>query len=150
MSLLAVWLTTFAVCVVGSIVPFVNTEIYLLSASALAPRAFVMPLVVAATLGQSLGKVAMYYAGRGVLRLPAGRMRRGIDSVQASLEARPRAGKLLLLSSAVVGLPPLYAMAIACGAARMGLLPFVVLTTAGRFVHFAVVVIVPQLAKGLL
>ncbi len=69
MTLLSLWITTVAVCVVGSIIPLVNTEVYLITVSALAPAEFVAPLVVAATIGQMLGKVVMYYAGRGVMHV---------------------------------------------------------------------------------
>jgi len=73
MTLLTLWATTFAVCVVGAIIPVVNTEIYLIAVSAMAPPEYVMPLVIAATIGQMVGKVAMYYAGRGFFRSEAER-----------------------------------------------------------------------------
>jgi membrane protein YqaA with SNARE-associated domain len=150
MSLLAVWLTTFGVCVLGAIVPFVNTEIYLVSVSALSPRAFVGPLVVAATLGQMVGKVAMFYGGRGVPRLKSERVKRAVAALHARLEKNPRTAKLLLFSSATVGLPPLYVMSVACGSAGMGLVPFFVIGTVGRLLHFAVVAMAPQYARAFL
>lgn len=150
MTLLALWLTTFAFCVAGSIIPFLNTEIYLLSVSALAPRAFLVPLVIAATVGQMVGKVAMFYGGRGVLRLPSERVRRGVLALRARLEGRPRLAGAILFSSATVGVPPLYLMSIACGSVGMGLASFVVIGTVGRLIHFGVVALVPQVARALL
>jgi membrane protein YqaA with SNARE-associated domain len=147
MSLLAAWLTTFAVCIAGSIVPLINTEIYLVSAVALSPVSYVVPLVVAASLGQMVGKVVMYYAGRGVLRLPSERVRTKMVAMQARMEARPRAGAVVLFTSATVGLPPLYVVAIACGAARMNLVSFLVIGTVGRLIHFAAVAAIPQLVR---
>lgn len=150
MTLTALWLTTFAFCVAGSIVPFLNTEIYLLSVSALAPQSFLVPLVLAATAGQMVGKVAMFYGGRGVLRLPSDRVRRGVLALRARLEARPRLTGAILFSSATVGIPPLYLMSIACGSVGMGLASFVVIGTVGRLIHFGVVALVPQVARALL
>lgn len=150
MSLLAAWITTFAVCVAGSIVPLINTEIYLISAVALSPSSYVAPLVVAAALGQMAGKVVMYYAGRGVVRLPSERVRTRMVAMQARLQSRPRAGEAVLLASATVGLPPLYVVAIACGAVRMNLLSFIVIGTVGRLIHFAAVAALPELARHLL
>jgi membrane protein YqaA with SNARE-associated domain len=149
MTLLVLWFTTFAVCVVGAIIPFVNTEVYLISVSTLTPVEFVLPLVVAATVGQMAGKVAMYYAGQGILRKRSERMRRSVLAVRDRMEAHPRLAKLTLFSSAVLGLPPLYAVAIACGAIGMGLVSFVAIGMAGRFIHFAVVAMLPQYAKML-
>ena len=144
-TLVAVWLTTFAVCVLGSLIPFVNTEIYLLSAVALSPRSYVLPLVIAATVGQTVGKIAMYYVGRGVLKLPAGRVQRGLEAATARLEARPMWGKLFFFFSSLVGFPPLYVMTLAAGAVRMNFAFFVVACLVGRFIHFAVVAMVPDL-----
>jgi membrane protein YqaA with SNARE-associated domain len=147
MSLLAAWLTTFAVCFVGSIFPVVNTEIYLVGAVALSPPSYVAPLVVAAALGQMVGKVVMYHAGAGLLRIPSERVRSRMMAMQARFEARPRAGALVLFASATVGLPPLYVVAIACGAVRMNLLAFFVIGTVGRLVHFAAVAAIPELVR---
>ena len=150
MTLLWLWLGTFALCVAGAIIPFINTETYLLVVSAASPRAFMAPLVVAATFGQMTGKVAMFYAGRGVLHMRGERLRRGLTAMRARLESRPRAAKLVLFSSATVGIPPLYVMSVACGAIGMGIVPFVVIGTVGRLIHFAVVAFLPQYAKTLL
>lgn len=147
MSLLAAWLTTFAVCIAGSIVPLINTEIYLVSAVALSPVSYVVPLVIAASLGQMVGKVVMYYAGRGVLRLPSERVRTKMVAMQARIQARPREGAVVLFTSATVGLPPLYVVSIACGAARMNLVSFFVIGTVGRLIHFAAVAAIPQLVR---
>ena len=144
-TLVAVWLTTFAICVLGSLIPFVNTEIYLLSAVALSPKSYVLPLVIAATVGQTVGKIAMYYVGLGVLKLPAGRVQRGLEAMQAKMEARPVWGKLIFFCSSLVGLPPLYVTAIAAGAVRMNIVFFVLACLVGRFIHFAVVAMVPDL-----
>ena len=150
MTLLALWFTTFGVCVAGSIIPLVNTEIYLISVSALSPRAFLGPLVVAATVGQMAGKVAMFYAGRGILRIGTGRVRERVERMRVRLEARPVFARTILFSSATLGLPPLYVMSIACGTIGMSLATFIVIGSAGRLIHFAVVAALPQYARLLL
>lgn len=150
MTLTTLCLTTFAVCMVGAIIPLVNTEIYLLSVSALSPIEFIAPLVLAATLGQMTGKVGMYFAGRGVLKLPNEKFRDRVLSLRERLEQRPWVAKATLFSSATFGLPPLYIMSIVCGTLGMGLLSFVAIGTVGRLIHFAVVALFPQYAKFLL
>jgi membrane protein YqaA with SNARE-associated domain len=147
MSLLTLWLTTFAVCVVGSFIPLVNTEVYLISVSAFAPVEFVIPLVIAATGGQMAGKVVMFYAGRGILRLKSERVRTRVLALREKLSHRPTLAKATLFSSATLGLPPLYVVSIACGAIGMGVGSFFVLGTVGRLIHFGVVAMLPQYAK---
>lgn len=149
MSLLALWFTTVLVCVAGAIIPFVNTEIYLVSVAAMSPPAFIPPLVVAATIGQMVGKVAMFYAGRGVVRLPNERVKQGVTAMRARLEKRPRTSGWVLFSSSLIGVPPLYVMAIACGTIGMGIVPFILIGTVGRLIHFAVVAMIPDLARSL-
>src|SRR5688500_3068263 len=147
MTLLALWFTTFAVCVAGAIIPFVNTEIYLISAVALSPASYAMPLVVAATFGQMVGKVVMFYGGRGVVKMRNERVRKAVEGLRTRLDRRPVFAQALLFSSSVVGLPPLYIMAVACGTIGMGIVPFFVIGLVGRFIHFTVVALVPQLAR---
>jgi len=148
MSPLAVWLTTFGVCVVSAMIPVVNAEIYLLSASALAPRSLVVPLILAATLGQMVGKVVMYYAARGAVKLPWRWMERGIGAVEARFRNREGLGGLVLFSSATAGFPPFYAVTVAWGLLRMRLAHFLVVGFIGRLLRFTVVVLLPQLAKN--
>jgi membrane protein YqaA with SNARE-associated domain len=148
MTLLVLWLTTFVVCVAGAVIPFINTELYLLSVSALSPAAFVPPLVLAATFGQMAGKVGMFYAGRGVVRVRSPRLQRAVTALRLRLDSRPVLSGLVLFSSATLGLPPLYAMAIVCGTIRMSVVSFFVIGSAGRLIHFAVVAALPQYAKG--
>jgi membrane protein YqaA with SNARE-associated domain len=149
-TLTTLWFTTFAVCVVGAFIPLVNTEIYLLSVSALSPSEFIVPLVIAATLGQMTGKVGMFYAGRGVLKIRKEKFRDRINNLRERLEKRPWVAKATLFSSATAGLPPLYIMSVVAGAMGMGLVSFITIGTAGRLIHFAIVAFFPQYAKLLL
>jgi len=141
-------LTSFAICGAGALVPFLNTELYLIGASAIAPRALWAPLVVAGTAGAMAGKVLLYFAGRGVVKLPAGRMQAGLQKMQTRMEEKPLAGKLLYAVSAVAGFPPFYVTTVAAGAVEMNFVFFLVVGFLGRLVRFALVVALPQLAKA--
>lgn len=149
MTLLIVCATTFAVCVAGAIIPIINTEIYLLSAAALSPPSYFAPLVIAATLGQMTGKVAMFYGGRGVLHIKHERVRKGVARLRAMLEHRPWTSRAVLFSSATIGLPPLYVMSVACGTIGMGVVTFFTIGTVGRLIHFAAVALLPQYIRTL-
>jgi membrane protein YqaA with SNARE-associated domain len=147
MSLLAVWLTTFGVAVASAVIPVVNIEIYLLGASALAPRAMVIPLIVAGTLGQVVGKIALYYAGTGALKLPGKRLQAALQKMNTQIQERPNTGSALVFASATLGLPPYYLVTLAAGAAKMNLPMFLLVSLVGRFIRFAIVVAIPQLAR---
>lgn len=148
MEYLLLCLTSFAVCGAGALLPFVNTEIYLVGASALMPRALWVPLVVAGSVGAMAGKVLLYFAGRGVVKLPGGRVQRGLARMQARMEERPAAGKLLYLASSIVGLPPFYVTTIAAGAVKMNFAFFLLAGLAGRLIRFGAFVALPHLAQG--
>ena len=141
---------TFAYCVVSGLVPFVNAELFLLAASAAAPRSLAIPLVLAATAGQMTAKVAMYGVGRGVVRIPGERMKRWIAEAETRAQTRPVAGAGLVLVSAASGIPPFYVMSIASGILRFPFIPFVILGFVGRFIRFGAVVLGPQIGKALL
>lgn len=147
MSLLAVWLTTFGVAVLSAVIPVVNIEIYLLGASALAGREMVIPLIVAGTLGQVIGKIALYYAGTGALKIPGKRLQAALQKMNTQMQERPRMGGALVFASATLGLPPYYLVTLAAGAAKMNLPMFLGVSLVGRLIRFAIVVAVPQLAR---
>ncbi|HEX6041391.1 YqaA family protein [Longimicrobium sp.] len=147
MSLLAVWLTTFGVAVLSAVIPLINIEIYLLGASALAPREMVIPLVIAGTLGQVIGKIALYYAGSGALKIPGKRLQAALQKMNTQMQERPRMGGALVFVSATLGLPPYYVVTLAAGAAKMNLPMFLGVSLIGRLIRFAIVVAVPQLAR---
>ena len=141
-------LTSFAICGLGALLPFVNTEVYLIGAAALMPPALWTPLVVAGSLGAMAGKILLYYAGKGMLKLPWQRAQKGLAKMQARMEERPTVGKLLYSVSAVVGLPPFYVTTLAAGAVGMNFTFFLVVGFIGRLIRFAAVVALPGLAKG--
>ena len=140
-------LTTFAYCVVSAVVPFANAEIYLLSAAALAPRELALPLAVAAALGQMAGKIVMYLAGRGAVRLPGERMRRALENVRATYTDRAAVGGLVLFASATAGIPPFYIVTIAAGVMRVPIARFITIGLIGRLIRFGTLVMFPNLLK---
>lgn len=148
MTLATLWLTTFGVCAVGAIIPLVNTELYVISVSALSPAEFVAPLVTAATAGQMTGKIAMFMTGRGIGRLRSEKIRMRVNALRSRLDRRPWLARATLFSSATLGLPPLYVMSVACGTLGMGLASFLLIGSLGRLIHFALVAMLPQFAKG--
>lgn len=150
MSLLAVWLTTLGVAVASAVVPVLNIELYLLGAAALAPAEMAVPLVLAATIGQMVGKVVMYFAATGAVKLPGKRLQRALEGMNATLRDRPRSGGALVFASAAAGVPPFFIVTVAAGAARMNLPAFVVFGCLGRVVRFSVIVALPHVAKDLL
>jgi len=140
-------LGTFVYCIGSAVIPVMHAEAYLITASALTPPALAWAMVIAATAGQMVGKVAMYWAGRGALRLPSERMRRRLAAVRARYEGHRGVGNGLIFLSASSGLPPFYVIAVAAGMLRVPLGSFISFGTAGRFLRFAVAVLLPHLIK---
>jgi membrane protein YqaA with SNARE-associated domain len=139
-------LATFAYCVVAGLVPVVNAEIFLVAVAAMASRATLPWIVVMAALGQMVAKVALYLAGRGVVRLPVRRAAASLEAVRARVE-RWRSRDLLVLVSAVTGVPPFYAMSLLAGSLRFPLARFVALGLAGRLLRFAAIVELPAVGR---
>lgn len=147
MTLLLAWLGTYGYCVASGFLPFLPAEVYLLSASALAPPSFAVPLVVAATLGQMTAKSAMFAAGRGLVKVKGARFQKWLADAEAWARNRKKVGSALIFLSASVGLPPFYIVSVAAGTLRVGWAPFLVFGFLGRMVRFAIFVAFPQLIK---
>jgi len=150
LSLLLAFCSMFGAAVVSAVVPAVNAEVVLLAASAALPLRYAWVLVVAATLGQMVGKVAMFYGGRGVKFLQRGRLKAKVDALGELMRHRNGATGWFVLTSAATGLPPFYIVSVASGLTGVPVTQFAVLGTLGRFIRFAVVVMFPQAVKALL
>lgn len=141
-------LGTFAFCVASAVIPVFHAEAYLVGASLLAPPELRWPLVIAATAGQMLGKVGMYFGGRGALLIPGERMKRRIEQATARYRDKKQVGNLLVFTSSSTGFPPFYIISIAAGMLKFPLVPFILFGFAGRFIRFSLAVFVPQFLKG--
>jgi membrane protein YqaA with SNARE-associated domain len=135
---------TFAVSLVGGFVPLVNVEVYLVGVAAAVPHAGLVPIVLAASLGQVCAKCALYGAGSGAWRSACGRSRALAEGV-ARLRAGRSGGRALVFSSALFGLPPFYVVSLAAGALRLGLPMFVALGFSGRVLRFSAILLAPRL-----
>jgi membrane protein YqaA with SNARE-associated domain len=146
-KLLMAFLSTLAVCAISGPLPVIHSEIYVFTVSTLSPPSWMWWLVLAAVIGQMLGKSLLYFVGRGAIKIRNERFQRMVANARTRMQANPRTGGAILFTSATLGLPPMYPTTIACGAAHMNFGLFLLLTGAGRFLHYAIVVSVPQLAK---
>jgi len=141
---LLVVLGTFAFCACSAMIPLLHAEAYLVATSLLAPPELRWPLVIAATSGQMLGKVGMYYTGRGVRLIPGERMQRRIQLATERYRDKRQLGSGLVFLSASSGFPPFYLVSIAAGTLTFPLKPFILLGLAGRFLRFTVAVFLPH------
>ena len=140
-------IVTYLVCFVSGLVPLVHSEAYLVSVSAVSPFGAILPLTLAAALGQMTAKVMLYFGGRGVVRLPLGRHRQRVDAAQARFEQRRGSTRAFLFVSAFTGLPPFLAVSVLAGMLRLALRDFVVAGLLGRFLRFGVATLLPQIVR---
>jgi membrane protein YqaA with SNARE-associated domain len=149
-SVLLAFGSMFSAAVVSAFLPAVNAEIILLGASAaLAPR-YAVFLVLAATMGQMVGKSSMFYGARGVKFFQRGRIKQQIDAIDERMTRRHGTVGWFMFVSATTGLPPFYMVSIASGLTGVSFFRFLIAGFAGRFVRFSVVVMFPQLIKAVL
>ena len=139
-----VW-ATFLVSLVGGLVPLINVEVYLVSISAFAPQAGLLPVVVAASVGQVAAKLLLYGAGLGALRLRSFRNRAGLAAMVERLRAARVGAQAMLFASALLGVPPFYLVSVAAGVLRLSVPALVVLGLAGRLLRFAAIFLLPRL-----
>jgi len=145
MSPFMICITTFGGCLLGSLVPLVNTELLVVSMAALAPAWLLAPVVGLAATGQIAGKIVLYLTGRGTIGLGKAREHPRVKPLLGRLQSHRRAGGMILFASASAGLPPLYAMSVACGMVDFGLRRFVGIGLVGRLLRFGLLVQVPHL-----
>ncbi len=153
-ALLLAWLSSVAFGVVSAIVPVANAEVYVL-ASQMTAVAGAVPVAVGVGIGQTLGKCLLFLGvrrgrqfrfvreHRAAARAErVGRFRQGLRDVIAvllRLVGTPRWGLPITFGAAVLGFPPLYAVALLAGATTMRLAWFAAVVLVGRVTRFLLV-----------
>jgi membrane protein YqaA with SNARE-associated domain len=144
MTVIDVWIATLAAGFLSGFLPFVNIEVYLAGAAALAPKCPALAVVAAAALGQMAAKTLLFLGGRGLVGLPS---RRGepVRAAAARLSGRARSAHALVFASALTGVPPFYVTSVGAGLVGVRVGPFVAAGLAGRFLRFSVAFALPAL-----
>jgi membrane protein YqaA with SNARE-associated domain len=132
-------------CLGSAVFPLLHAEAYLITVSALTSPALSWALVLAGTAGQMAGKIIMYGAGRGALRLPGERLHARLAAAAARYEGHRKLGNALIFLSASAGLPPFFVISVVAGMVRAPLTAFIVFGFLGRFLRFTVAVFLPHL-----
>lgn len=155
------WLLgTAGTALVGSVLPVVNIELYLIGVLSVMDGLPWWALALAATVGQLAGKTLFFLAGRGSVRLGErlGRMTRlgkdnrtarWLEQFRRKAEQRPVWGLAVLFLGAVTGIPPFTVMSFVSGTAGVRLLGFLGVSFVGRAAHFLAVAGAPELVRQL-
>lgn len=147
-------LTSIGFGALSAVIPLANAEAYVI-ASQVSAVAGAVPIAVGVGIGQTIGKCLLFFGVRTGKDLPwlrrqrakgqtrpvgpiRARFRRLIAKLLA-LVGQERWGLPIVLLAAVVGLPPLYAVALLAGATTMRLPAFAVTVLIGRITRFLLV-----------
>ncbi len=138
-------LTTVLVAFGSAVFPLINIEAYLGAVSAAVQDVGVVSVAAAAAIGQTAGKVVLYYAAEWAMNLPWIKKKMSTPKFEASYEKwrvriaeHPGQTTALLLASAALGFPPLLVIAVLAGHLRVNIWLFVSTCVSGRFVRFLV------------
>ena len=146
MSVSLMYATCFGLSIVSALVPWVNSEALLLSLSVFSRSPLQLTvLVLLASAGQMAGKCVLYWAGRGLIPLRAGRFSKALDSWKDRFARSASNPMWLVFISAVSGIPPFYVITLLAGSVRLRFSYFIAVGACGRLVHFGILALVPQL-----
>lgn len=130
----------------SALLPLINIEAILAVAVSQAPAA-TWALVLAATVGQMIGKVLWYWGGMNLDRAPwvhkhlqKPKAKASLDKWHARAEGRPWFTAGLLFVSAGTGIPPYAVTAVLAGMLRVPFWIFMVTGLLGRGLRFWAVV----------
>ena len=124
---------TLVVSLISGAVPLVSIEVYLVALALVVRSPWTLAaLVVLATVGQMLAKLALYYAARGGGHLGSARHQARMARMRTRVAAWQRRPLWVLWASATIGLPPLYLVTLAAGLLEIRPLTFMVIGTIGR------------------
>ena len=137
--------TTLGVGFASALLPFVNIEAYLAAVGAALQDVGIWAVAAAAAVGQTAGKVTLYFAADWAMNLPWIRRKMATPKWHASyerwrlrVEHHPGQTGVLLFASASLGFPPLYVIAVLAGQLKVRLWLFVSTCLVGRYLRFLV------------
>ena len=147
LATLGIYGGTLVVCFIAGLVQVINTEAMLLALSLwVIDDPAVLPLVaLCAAVGQMAANAVFYLAGRGLFALPKGRWHDRIERAKVKVASWNQRPNLMLAAASVIGLPPLFLVAVAAGGLRISLVKFLVVGIVGRWLRFAIVLAIPWL-----
>ncbi|HJY44460.1 MAG TPA: hypothetical protein VJ301_07540 [Propionibacteriaceae bacterium] len=147
-------LTSIGFGTVSAIVPIVNAEAYVIASQVSAVMGPI-PIAIGIAIGQTVGKLVLFFGVREGKELtfvkhrreirkqrPVGRVRARFRAFMAKLldlVGQKRWGLPIVLVAAIVGVPPLYAVALLAGATTMKPLWFGLTVLVGRLCRFLLV-----------
>jgi membrane protein YqaA with SNARE-associated domain len=147
-------LTSIGFGTVSAVVPVVNAEAYVI-ASQMSAVIGPIPIAIGVAIGQTVGKLVLFFGVREGKELPFIKHRREVRQQRPVGPARARfraaMAKLLdlvgqerwglpiVLVAAIVGFPPLYAVALLAGATTMRPIWFGLTVLVGRLCRFLLV-----------
>jgi membrane protein YqaA with SNARE-associated domain len=140
-----VYTASFVVGFVSGLVPFVNSELYLVAVSPLVARHSLLPIALLSAAGQMVAKTILFYAGRGIFKINMGKFAGKIEAVQRKFAEWEGKTDILILISAAVGMPPFYVVSFVAGALKLHYFRFLTVGIVGRSVRFALIIYFPQL-----
>lgn len=132
----------FALSLFTGFVPIVSLEASLLALAIALPGPQALPLAAAAAFGQVLANGLLYGSG---LKLSRTSTNTRMEALLVRLERSTTGARLLLLTSAVLGIPPFFLVSVAAGALRIPFLLFLSLGFTGQVLRFAAILVLPSL-----
>jgi membrane protein YqaA with SNARE-associated domain len=138
-------LATFGVALASAWIPVIPIEAYIGGAVAESSQSW-WALALAATVGQMFGKIFIFELGRQSMewawlqrRMAKYDVEKYVTRLTEASERRPYVSDLVVLGSAVVGIPPFAVVSLVAGQLRVSLTRFLVWGSIGRFIRFAAV-----------
>ena len=147
-----VWLLagSFLVSFISSIVPVVSIELFLAAVAALLPLEWLPLSILLGGLGQTAGKVVIYAAGSGVIRLPFRKYENKMDAIRERFEKWKGGERSFIFVSAAFGLPPFYLVSVSAGLLRLKVRDFYLFGFIGSLARYILVVSFPVTVMRLL
>ena len=150
LATLGLYGATFAIGFIAGMFPIVSIELFLVGATAYGVEPRMLPALIAlGSLGHQIAKSVTYYMGAGVFELPRGKVRTKIDALKARIEPWNKRPKLILLISALTGIPPLYLVGfVAQPLMKLSHTAFTAVSLTGRVVRLTTLVVVTHAIRG--
>lgn len=143
------YVTLAVLSFLSAVFPLISAELAVVGVGAGMTNANLLLLVVAATVGQMIGKSVMYWLGRRGSAFAHGKYAHAMEKWGHRFRGSSKSVSGLVFLSSASGLPPFYVISTLAGVFRTSFVTFLLVGTAGRALRFAAVGAFPMAFKTL-
>lgn len=137
------FMSTLMVCIASGFIPLINAELYLIGVGLYESGHHYLLLATAAAIGQTIAKGIVFFISKHTQYFMSEKYTTKLKKLELMQKRWSKASLSVLFCSSSLGFPPLLLTSVYYGLVNLNFYQFITITLIGRWIRFAVILMVP-------